>query len=143
MNWGKGIAIAIAMFMIYIASFVYRAFQRDADLVMDDYYEQEMEYDQNKIDKQNYFDMDGDVNIAKNDDGICFQFPEEVDPSVTGTIKFYRPDSKKFDRQFDIALDQNRKQVLDYDNFYEGNYEVTVEWSGNAKNYIFVDNIKF
>ncbi|MCB9224763.1 MAG: FixH family protein [Crocinitomicaceae bacterium] len=143
MNWGKGIAIVIVMFMLYIASFVYRAFQRDADLVTEDYYEQEVNYDQQKIDKQNYQEINGDVTITKNEDGIYLQFPEEVDPSVSGKINFYRPDSKKFDREFELSLDQNRQQILDYDQFYEGNYEVTVQWDGNAKHYIYQENIKF
>ena len=143
MNWGKGITIVIIAFMLFIASFVYRAFQHDANLVTEDYYEQEVNYDQTKTDKQNYQNLAGNITISKNQDGIYFQFPEQVSSSVNGKIKFYRPDSKKFDREFDLTLNKDRQQVLDYDQFIEGNYEVTVEWKENAKGYIFEDQIKF
>jgi hypothetical protein len=143
MNWGKGIAIVIVMFMLYIISFVYRAFQKDADLVREDYYEHEINFDQNKIDKQNYNELEGKVTISKNEDGIYFQFPPEVKQDITGSISFYRPDTKKYDRKFELQLNEEKQQVLDYDNFREGSYEITVQWEENSKGYIFEDKIQF
>ena len=44
MNWGKGITIAIVLFMGFIISFVVRAFNRDSDLISDNYYEEGLAY---------------------------------------------------------------------------------------------------
>jgi hypothetical protein len=142
MNWGKGIAIVIGLFMLYIVSFVYRAFQEDADLVRDDYYEHEMSFDQNKEDKNNYYDLNGDLTISRLDEGLSFQFPEDVDPNIEGNIKFYRADKKDFDREFELDLNEERQQLLSYDHFYQGFYEVTVQWEAASKGFIYEERIE-
>ena len=48
MNYGKGITIFMIAFIAFIASMVYYAFTKNADLVRDDYYENELLYDQQK-----------------------------------------------------------------------------------------------
>ena len=49
-NWGTGIFISIIIFFIAIFIFLYIAFTNENDLVENDYYPQEIEY-QNRIDK--------------------------------------------------------------------------------------------
>ena len=48
MNYGRGITIFMIAFIAFIASMVYYAFTKNADLVRDDYYENELLYDQQK-----------------------------------------------------------------------------------------------
>ena len=51
MNYGKGITIFMIAFIAFIASMVYYAFTKNADLVRDDYYENELLYDQQKVEQ--------------------------------------------------------------------------------------------
>lgn len=142
MNWGKGITIFMIAFIAFIGSMVYYAFTMNADLVEENYYEHEINYDQNKISKSNYEELEDKVAMNQIEEGVQFVFPEQFS-SVTGKIFFYRPDQKKYDREFELMLDNNRQQILDYQNFKEGFYEVTVEWNDGAKSYIYNQDIRF
>lgn len=143
MNWGKGIAIGIGLFMLFILSFVYKAFQYDADLVMDDYYEQESNFEKNLESKNNFKSLGKDIKIEKAENGICFHFPSNVNTNSNGSIYFYRPDSKKLDRTFDLAIDNQQTQCIPYDHFFEGYYDITVQWKEKDKGFIFEDHIQF
>jgi hypothetical protein len=143
MNWGKGITIFMVAFMAFIGSMVYYAFTKNADLVEEEYYENEINYDKNKESKANYEVMEQKVMLTQKEEGVVLEFPEHVVLAEEGKITFYRPDQKKYDREFDLQLNENNQQILSYENFKEGYYDVTVEWSDGAKNYIFEDQISF
>lgn len=143
MNWGKGITIFMIAFMTFIGSMVYYAFTKNADLVEEEYYENEINYDKNKESKANYDVMEEKVMLTQKEEGVVLEFPEHVVLADEGKITFYRPDQKKYDREFDLKLNENNQQILSYENFKEGYYDVTVEWSDGAKNYIFEDQISF
>lgn len=142
MNWGKGITIAIVLFMGFIVSFVFRAFSRDADLVRTDYYEHELEYDATIQAQNNYFELGEKVMVNKDEEGVNLVFSENIPTPVSGEILFYRPQSKKMDRSFQLQL-KNGSQRLDYNEFFEGFYEITVEWNDGTKDYQFKDEIVF
>ncbi|MBD3637337.1 MAG: FixH family protein [Crocinitomicaceae bacterium] len=143
MNWGKGITIGIVLFVGFILSFVYRAFQQDFDLVRDDYYEHEAHFETEKINRSNYDHLEEKIEITQREKGVCFQFPSNISSTTKGTIEFYRPDGKIYDRTFDLELDQNNQQWLDYEHFVEGYYDVTITWNKDQRGYMFEDNIQF
>ncbi|UKN01487.1 FixH family protein [Paracrocinitomix mangrovi] len=142
MNWGKGITIGIAAFMLFILSFVYRATQYEAELVTDNYYEEEVNIDKDKVSRKNYKELNENVNIIQKEEGVCFHFPENVQNSE-GTIEFYRADGKIFDRTFSIEADNNGDQCLPYEEFVKGRYDVSVRWNDKQKDYLFEDDIQF
>ncbi len=143
MNWGKGITIFMVALMAFIGSMVYYAFTKNADLVQEDYYENEINYDKNKESKSNYDMMEEKLMLSQKEEGVVLEFPEHLVLAEDGKITFYRPDQKKYDREFDLKLNENHQQILSYENFKEGYYDVTVEWSDGAKSYIFEDQISF
>lgn len=143
MNWGKGITIAVILFIGFIASFVYKAFQTDRELVREDYYEYETSFDDNKEGKQNYALSHSKVLVDQREEGICIEFPEDLGSDASGHIFFYRPDQKKYDRDFELELDANHKQVLAYEHFREGYYDIRIEWASGEKQYVFEDDIQF
>ena len=63
MNWGKGITIFMLAFIGFIGSMVYYAFTKNADLVRDDYYENELAFDQSKTDKSNYTHLGTEIHF--------------------------------------------------------------------------------
>ena len=82
-SWPTGIIIAMSAFVIFILSFVYKATfmsQYDHHLVSDDYYKDEMNYQQ-EIDKLNKSaTLNEDITITKVAEGLLITFPAEFDP---------------------------------------------------------------
>lgn len=144
MNWGKGITIAMLAFMAFIGSMVYYAFTRNADLVRDDYYENELAFNEIKEEKSNYTNLDEPINIVKNESGVFFTFPSNFKTVKDGEISFYRPDQKKYDRKFELKLDKNNNQNIEYSHFNTGYYDISIHWKDAAnKGYIFESSISF
>lgn len=143
MNWGKGVTIAIILFMGFIVSFVVRAFNRDSDLVSDTYYEEGLEYEDKVESQNNYTLLATSITINKIPEGIEIKFPQDISNPQNGIIKFYRPQSKKYDRSFDLDLSEENTQILDYNNFFEGFYELSIAWDSNNKSYLFEEDITF
>lgn len=131
-------------FMAFIGSMVYYAFTKNADLVRDDYYENELAFDQTKDEKANYQALQHPIHIEKNELGVNFIFPEDINTENGGKIAFYRPDQKKFDCEFDLKINSDHIQRIAYSNFRDGYYDVSVRWTdANDKTFIFESNILF
>lgn len=144
MNWGKGITIFIISFMLFISFFVYKAFTMNADLIDEDYYENELSFDENKTNKYNYSRLDGEITISKEEEGIIFSYPEVIDKATKGLISFYRPDDLRFDREFAIEAGENNLQTFAYHNFIEGFYQIKVNWTDAAgKGFVYESEITF
>ncbi|MFT5823730.1 MAG: hypothetical protein ACI8ZM_004992 [Crocinitomix sp.] len=144
MNWGKGIAIVLVSYMVFIGSMVYFAFTKNADLVSEEYYENELNFDQTKAEKANYLALNTSIKFDKEAEGVIFQFPSEFEIIKEGLIEFYRPDQKIYDRTFDLELAASNTQALGYDNFVDGYYDISIRWMDvNDKAYIYESNILF
>lgn len=143
MSWGKGITIVMIAFMTFIGSMVFWAFTKNADLIREDYYESELAFDETKLEKANYNALNESITIEKIESGVVFSFPPFMQNMQNGKIQFYRPDQKKYDREFELVMDDYMKQSLAYDNFHEGYYDVFVTWGDSQKKYRFESNLSF
>ncbi|MEP1032251.1 FixH family protein [Ekhidna sp.] len=131
MNWGHKIVLAFILFAAFIGYMVVRAFQEDFDLVAEDYYAQEINYQQ-KLNKLSNTAEDGKSVVVKQKAGeILLTFPDEI---ATGNIHFYHPSRKIFDRTFEISL-TDYKQKIERSELVAGSYRVNITWRSNDTDY--------
>ncbi|WP_372768604.1 FixH family protein [Lutibacter sp.] len=145
-SWPAGIVIALSAFIIFILSYVYKATfvsQYDHHLVSDDYYKDELNYQQ-EIDKLNKSAaLKEDVTLTKVTEGLLIKFPSEFDPQkIAGTISFQRPSNDKIDFQFPIKLIAADYLILDK-NLVEGRWNVKIEWTINGAAYLFKEKLMY
>lgn len=145
-SWPTGIIIAIASFVVFILSFMYKVTflpQYDHHLVSDDYYMDELNYQQ-EIDKQNKgIDLKENVTIKKVEDGLLISFPSEFDYSkITGTINFLRLSNDKIDFSLPIKLSANDLLIKD-ENLVQGRWDVNIEWTVNEITYLLKEKITY
>ena len=145
-SWPTGIIIAIASFVIFILSFVYKVTflpEYDHHLVSDDYYMDELNYQQ-EIDKQNKgLDLKENVTLQKVDKGLLISFPSEFDFSkISGTIDFKRLSNDKIDFSLPINLDTNQVLIKD-DVLVAGRWDVKVEWKVDENTYMLKEKINY
>jgi len=143
-SWPTGIIIALSAFVIFILSFVYKVTflpEYDHHLVSEDYYKDELNYQQ-EIDKQNLAEeLDENIIIKKVTSGLVIIFPSEFEPSlISGEILFKRLSNNKID--FTIPIKLNSRELLIEDkNLVAGRWDIRVEWSVNSKNYLLKEKI--
>ena len=140
LTWGTGIVIAMALFMVFILQFVYRASVYDKykhHLDAEDYYEDELKYQQ-EIDKEiNANNLKENIKLIKTAKGLEIIFPDQFEPSeIKGTIKLMRRSDFKLDIKKDIELSSNTFLILDKE-LVPGKYEISIDWLYNSKGYMY------
>lgn len=141
-NWGHGITLAIIAFMSFIIYIVVQTFGLNADLVQDDFYEEEIRTNDKKLMAQNYAKLGEEISVVQSKEGILIKFPEILS-NATGKIQFYRRDDKRLDQFFDIDLNSNNTQVIDYNNFLTGKYDIKIECEKDNTKYLHQTSILF
>ncbi len=114
---------------------VVRSFQQDIDLVSDNYYSDEINF-QDRIDqKANLMALGEEVKVSQiGKDQVQFKFPKEHS-TATGEIHFYHVSRKLFDKRFPIQLDSISRQDLNTKALVAGRYRVKMSWSAEGKDY--------
>ena len=135
-TWGHGITIGFTLFVVYILSFVYRSFNENIDLVAEDYYAQEVVF-QDRIDEtQNakiYADL---ISATKLETEVVLEFPKEFQENdFEGEVHFFRPSDKSLDPKFPLRLDDSAQVTFPSQLFKEGRYEVKIHWSMEGRNF--------
>ena len=144
LNWGTGIVIAFVGFISFIMYFVITMNTDkalDHDLVTEDYYKEELEF-QNDIDKENNSkSLTENLTWKKTKDGIIIIFPESLEiNSITGKVFLYRPSNKQFDFETDISL-SNHNLLIPDKRLLDGRWNIKVDWQYNGKSYLYKKEI--
>ena len=132
-NWGHGIALFYTLFAGVLLYFVIKSTQYDHSLVVDNYYEEDLNYQQHYDKLANSKLLEKDVIIFHDhrSEHIKIQFPKEKG-AIDGTIHFYRPSDKKKDFKVKIELDQNFEQSFPVSGMSRGLWKLKVDWQAGG-----------
>jgi len=135
-NWGTGIFIFIALFLLANAVVIYFSFQQKNDLVAEEYYPQGLEY-QKQIDrfaKTNA--LSGKIVISEDKDGLVILYPADLKgKDLKGEVVFFRPSDENADFQDSIRFDTAMIQRIAVDKFIRGKYVAKFFWEMEGKEY--------
>ena len=143
-NWGTGIVLAFIGFISFIMYFVINMNTNDKynhDLVTEDYYKQELEF-QDEINKEtNAKSLTNNVQWKKTDQGVIIIFPETLKAnSITGKVFLYRPSNKQFDFEIPISV-SNHNLLIPDKRLLDGRWNIKVDWQYNGTDYLFKKDI--
>ena len=145
-NWGTGVVLAFIAFISFIMYFVINMnidVKYDHDLVTDDYYKQELEF-QNDIDKEsNSKTLEENIKWNKTKDGILLKFPNTLNQeNITGKVFLYRPSNKQFDFEITISL-SNYNLLIPDKRLLDGRWNIKIDWQYNGKSYLYKKEIMY
>ena len=135
MNWGHYTIIAFVLFASFIIYFVVRSFQQNFDLVAEDYYAKEINYEDKITRKRNFEKLNQKVIIKQLNQQIIVSFSGMDKPSE-GSIHFYHHAQKIFDKTFPVFLDENNQQKITKSLLVSGRYRINIHWKTNDTAYI-------
>ena len=145
-NWGKGIVIAIALFMCFILYFVVKVqsdTQYDNEMVTEQYYKKEKLVQGNIESIQNANSLTEKVTITKTVNGVVVNFPKEFDYSkIKGKVSLYRPSNQKLDFEIPISL-SGFDLLIPKNNLVSGLWGISVAWEYEGKTYLNKEEIYF
>lgn len=142
MNWGKGIALTIFVFILGMAFLVYKTTEVESEMVTDNYYEKELHHEEVIQAKKNMLLLSRKPEISIQDGTLQVIFPKEFDVTTAiGEIVLYRPSDPKKDKKYTIAIDENNVQKIPTNELSVGIYQVQLSWQQNQIDYYFEKDI--
>ncbi|RLD26345.1 MAG: hypothetical protein DRI54_03060 [Bacteroidetes bacterium] len=139
-NWGVGVFVLYSSFVILILFLVFKSVNTKVDLVTEDYYQQELKY-QDKIDqKRNAAGLEQGLRHEVSGSTIFLAFPPDHQ-LAEGTVMVYRPSNKSYDKTFDIKLDEDSKMIIAMEKSPIGLYKLKINWSNNSIDYYVEEDI--
>ncbi|MDF2158630.1 FixH family protein [Algoriphagus sp. CAU 1675] len=133
MNWGKGILLSIIAFVGIILTMVVISVRMEGiELVTENYYEQEIKY-QDQIDKQmSTLALDREVLVfdASNKTLVL-----DLPIGAKGKLNFFRPSDEKLDQEFLLNIMEEKNKTIPVHSLKEGYWKVQLSWTENGTSY--------
>ncbi|MBC3759393.1 FixH family protein [Hyunsoonleella sp. SJ7] len=145
-NWGTGIVLAFIGFIGFIMYFIVSMNvddRYDHDLVSEDYYGEELKY-QEDIDKlKNAKTLTTNISYNKSLEGLRINFPSDIDfKKITGKVFLYRPSNKQLDFETSISL-SNPYLLIPDNRLVDGRWNIKIDWQYRGKSYLFKESITY
>ncbi len=141
MNWGKGIVIAFILFIAMIFLFIYLGSRESSDLVSEDYYAQELQYEDRIVAINNVGIWKDSIHLNVTAEAIILSVPPALLPAESGSVHLFRPSSASDDKFFDFTPDATGKQYISRASLKKGSYTFKLSWEGKGKTYYWEKNI--
>ena len=132
MNWGKGIIIAMVLFMGFILTLVITLMRQDVDLEIDDYYNKELAFNEQYNAQQNYMDATEKITFNVTSDSLFVIFPKDLQTGAA-KIQLQRPNNKQQDAVFDVQATD--KVYIPTKSLPKGVFNCTITGKRNGKMY--------
>lgn len=130
-NWGTKLMFFAACFMGFVVFMVIRISQTDVPLVEEGYYEKGIRY-QEQINISGNTDAftalnftDGKINVLNSKDSS----------SIQGTLKLYKPNNPKLDKEFAVDLKPLSIYEIDMNTYEKGKWKLSLQWTRNNIQY--------
>jgi len=138
MNWGWKIVLLYTGFVVMTLGMVFYFIGDKVDLVADDYYKQEIAY-QDQIDKMSNnqaLEQPLEIDLDRTSLSAVIRFPlEQASAGVQGLVQLYRPANSDEDKTFDINTDSTGVQTVSLAGFNRGLWKIKVLWNSGGKDY--------
>ena len=113
------------------------------DLVTEEYYKEELAYQQEINAQTNASKLATQVQIIKGEEWLEISLPMEFNAQNTkGSVSFYSPSNKQLD--FDLPLSWSKSHLLIPDKrLLDGRWDIKVYWEQNGKAYLHKESIVY
>jgi len=137
-SWGHGVILALGSFILFILYMVIYFGQgmKNAELVSEDYYEEELQY-QTVIDAKNRAEiLQYKPEYTQSKSGISVKFPTEILPKDKKvSFVLYRTDDANLDIKKDVTLNVVNSFHIPAKILSPGSYTLKLKWNKDKQDY--------
>lgn len=122
-NWGWGIVLTLAAFVLFIFGFIFLMMQERVDLVKEDYYEAEADYPELKRRRENTLQLQNSLDLHLQNNLYLLTLPKELVGKINqGELHFYAPTNSRLDKKIPWAPNENGIQAFPIELLSPGKY---------------------
>lgn len=127
-NWGTSIAIFYTAFVIIMISMVVYASKQDVNMVQEDYYDKDINYEAFRKSRANAQRVSEQIKVEYiQGEKIYVSFPVSM-KIEEGVITMYRPSDRHLDRNFKIEVDGNNRAEISTSRLTRGSWRILLDW---------------
>ena len=136
MNWGHKLTIFIVLFLVVMLGMVFYATMQTNEMIDDNYYQKELEY-QDVIDaKQNLVNISTNNLISQTFLEVVITLPPGTFEKLEkGNIELLRNDSKANDVQLEIEPNGSNRRTIPKSSLLKGMYKSRIKWTNDGKEF--------
>ena len=141
MNWGYKILFVYVVFVGAILFLVIRASVQKDDLVTEDYYAQELKYQQRIDEAKHTSALSAQLQYTYSEGRVFVNFPKDFSGKlITGNAVLYCPADagKDIDQHFNL---QDEALQMTIPNNYKGSFELHISWQADGQHYYYEQKI--
>lgn len=134
-NWGMGVAIVYIVFVVGMLSMVFLSKNQKIDLVTEDYYKQELVF-QEEIDAKQRVENQGCNPIVTQEMGGCqVVIPNSKEMKIQGNLLAYCPSNKAGDIYISLPETKSGGWFVNLSSLQSSNYILKFHWTRNGERY--------
>ncbi|MGZ3763810.1 MAG: FixH family protein [Mucilaginibacter sp.] len=137
MNWGKGIIIGMAVFVLFIVGMCIYMVASPTDDFDHQYYEKGLSFNHDYDREEQVTKDHAEPIIRLNNQNIDLKF---VQP-VKGTVTFMRPSSTVSDKVYALNSGNNNEIDIPIEPLAAGKWQLVFEWTSNNKAYLYQQEV--
>ena len=136
--------IAFISFIMYFVVTMMSSSDYDHDLVVEDYYKEELHYQQDIDAEKNALAMDENIELERAGSKLILQFPNDMDlTDIAGNVNFYRPSNKQLDFNIPFSDISGQKLEIPEAQLVKGRWNIKVTWQKEGKEFMFKKEIVY
>lgn len=130
LNWGNGILIFYLTFVGALVFQLFQSFQYDNSLVVENYYEKDIQYQQQYDKLKNSQELSEPLHIEyqKDKNEVIITLPSTINKAA-GRVKFYRANDKSKDFLVDFDIKDNEPIAIPTKDLALGEWTISVDWA--------------
>lgn len=134
MNWGKWIVVSFVLFAAFIGVLVTICVRQDISLVAEDYYKQELNFQQqiNKSANTAQLNVKPEISIVNGNMQVRYKDFRAIH---AGELKLFRPSNAESDLVFVLKPSADTIQYFNLQARERGMYKAKMQWSMHDKEY--------
>jgi hypothetical protein len=134
MNWGKSIVLVFIVFAGFIGTMVVQMSRERIDLVRDDYYQDEMAYQQHidRVANARRFDPGAYINYRSDRRVVEVTLPDSL---RQGVLTLYRPADRQQDNEQVLSSGMPARFTIPMDNKPAGLWRAKLTWTDGQREY--------
>jgi hypothetical protein len=140
MNFGKWIVVAFVLFTLFIATLVTVCVRQDIPLVTKNYYEEELEFQDQITRLQNTEALIDQPDIRITDNNVVVVTYSRLPEVEHGKLKLFRPSDAGLDQTFVIDATSSTSTRFTIDHPVRGLYKAQFAWKQSGKEY-FIEKV--
>jgi hypothetical protein len=136
MSWGIKIIFLYSGFVALILTMVGLTMREKVDLVSEDYYQQELDYQEriNTIERPQR--LEEPLTWEATPENLVLRLPERFSGGpVTGSVFFFRPSDKRLDKTLAIPSGTQRERNIPLTELKSGLYKMQISWKAGGTEY--------